>query len=248
MLRLCSFALVAALALVAPAAATSVPSAGLAGPDAMWQAHVRLDELISDAERRGTLPRLRDDAARAVLLTVWDVGQVGVGREFTPAEILALSPVCAAGREVLDRYWTFRTRGYDDPAVAGNALMFQPEIARGTEFLLRCNALQVAGLAIMMRTEPPEGMHQVRGEYDRVRTAAMVNIAKAMLMIHGGYLRGDSVDRVALALNESAPRLLTELSVAERTEIAGFVHLAALHAESGARADLETFAAALAAP
>ncbi|WP_439573618.1 hypothetical protein [Phreatobacter sp.] len=208
-----------------------------------------VSELVMAAQERGTLPRLSDPVAQAAFHAILDPRLVAPGRTFAKDELDALSPLCVKAGQIVFDYLTFRSRGHPDLAKPGNALLYQPEIATGVEFWLRCDAVLMAGIAGIVRQMPPEQMNDgVNVDFQDLRQSAFRNLSAVLHMVREGYLRGGSVGRLAVALCESAPRFIAAFPAEEREEIAGVVRQTLPYAGTSASADFEAFVTVLTAP
>lgn len=243
-------ALAASLALV-PCLAAASGLAPIASPDpqAMREARERFVQMADEARRHGSLPRLSDADARPVLQAIWDNRIVAPGRVFDRQQALALVPLCEGGGRTVYEYVTFRTRGPDAPVTGSNFGVFQAEIAMGMDFTLRCSIAMLDGGAAYVRALPPERMtDSVRVDLDELRRHVTASIVGALGIIRERRMQPGSVTRIAVALRESAPRLVVSLPAADRADIALFARDALPHAGALARADLEAFIRALGGP
>ncbi|WP_439573619.1 hypothetical protein [Phreatobacter sp.] len=242
--------LLAALVTVMPAFATAVAARPAAGPDprVLQEAISRFMQLSAEAERNGTLPRLSDREAWPILQSLWDRRIVAPDQTFDRERVLALAPFCVTGGQVVARYVTFRTRGFNDPAAAGNLALFQPEIATGMDFTLRCSIVLLEWGASHFRNLPPERLtDRARVDFDDLRRQVTDSIIGALGLIRERRFHPGSATRIARALRESTPRLVASLEVSDRTALAAFARDALPSAGPLAEADLEAFIAALGA-
>lgn len=243
-------ALLAVALILGPVRASAVPAGSVVDFDelAARQARHQFEELAGQAEQRGTLPRLTDPVAGPVLRAIWNAGLVVPGRRFTRGQGLALAGLCQAGGLTVARYVTFRARDFDDPAVAGNFLMFQTEIAEGMDFTLRCSVAMLDVSSDFMRNIPPERLTDaIKADVDEVRQGVVQNLSGALRLVREGYLRAAAIARLAGTLRENAERLARNLPEGERRDLA--VLARSLVAKAGpSSADLEAFAKAMDAP
>jgi hypothetical protein len=238
----------AALLVLAPVRATTMPAGAVLDFDVISarQAVSQFEELARRAEERGTLPRIADPVAGPALRAIWNPGLVASGRSFTRSHGVALAGLCQAGGLTVFRYVTFRANGFEDPAVAGNFMMFQTEIAEGMDFTLRCSAAMLEVASNVLRDTSPERLTEaMKADVDRVRQGVVQNVTGAFRLVREGYLRAAAVKRLGLALRESIGRLSGSLQPDDRRNLAVEARSLLANADPSVRADLEAFAKAM---
>lgn len=239
-----------AAAFAASSAATCAASPPtVAGVPAVSEAVATFEELARASEARGSLPRLADPSVRPVLQAIWNVAIVApAGGPGRPGG-LALVRLCDAGTRTMTRYIRFRLRDGQDPSVAGNFMIYRPEIMKGIGFFVHCQCALLEAADRAVRALPPEQVTDgVRVDLDESRHRLLVNLAMVLRLFNEGYLPADSLPAVAAALRANGARLAGSLPVAERGELAGMARIVAAGAAPDARADLDALIAVLTEP
>lgn len=226
-------------------------AAALSAGDA-WASAVPFDYRPSDQAYRvfdrlarstpdGSLPRLSDEAARPVLLAVWNGVALEIGRPFEAFDTEYLRRACAAGQAVLTRYF----EADEAAAAAGRPpeQRYWPEILEGVDFVIRCAAgLLQAHAALARRFLPGVAYAEARQGWAELRGQLLDQFNGPLRAIAAGALTGEAADRLTVAMRESAGRIAGVLPEAERNALVALAREAAARAEPLARADLEAFA------
>lgn len=245
----CRLILLAAMLMLPPVAGRAAAPAIPLEMGAVRPALSHVLELLRAAQERGALPRLSDPAVGPSFQAILDPRLVAPGRAFAKSELAVLSFLCATAGKIVHDYLSFRSHGHPDLAKPGNSLLYQPEIAAGADFWLRCEAVVIEGVATVVAALPPEQLNDaVTVDFEQLRDNAFRNVWSMLELIREGSLRGSSVDRLAASLRESGPRFVAAFPPQERRQLAAVVRDVLPHVGMPARTDMEAFIAMLTTP
>jgi hypothetical protein len=207
----------------------------------------RFTALTEAAKASGDMPRIADPAVRVVLDAIWDVRPLDPGRRATVADLPVLVRFCEAGGKVWQTYFQFSSRGTGNPDLEANMSRFADEIMPGLAFSVRCSGATLEAAVAFLGSLPADQMNQARRDgWNRMRAGTVQVIQGTLTTLGDASVAPGHVERLARALNDSAPRFAAGLEPTERQAVVALTRAALTKVTQPiAKSSLEAFATTL---
>ena len=207
-----------AMALPMGAAHAGVPKAGLSQERT---AYAQFEALAAQTEAVGVMPRLSDPKAGPILHQFWDADAVLGHPPYAGDDLKALGTIQSLQGRLLKQYLLFTPTPGQAADTSKNTLLFQPEVARGTAFLVAWTAAMLDGFyPEVAARERSRGLTKAdKANVLEVQGNMSSLFLHAIETIKIDGIRPENRKIIAAALAQYAPRVAAQITPAQRSKV-----------------------------